>query len=525
MGSHGNKARKSAVRQSHAAAGRIKPNEVEKEKAALPQLIPTILVVDDEVLICQQLERLYTHDGYNVVVCSSVEQALKCLEAEDIDLVVTDIRLPGLSGLELTKRMHENYPDVPVIVITGYGDIETAVEVLKLGASDYIVKPFSGATIQESTRVVLEKAQIFTEIRHLRRVLKDQCEFGGMLSKTPEMHRVFEIIRMVSDTDMTVLVEGETGTGKELVASAIHYQSRRRQGPLITINCAGVPETLLESELFGYERGAFTGADQSRPGKVELAHGGTLFLDEIESISLPMQAKLLRVLEDQNVQRLGSSRKIQIDMRVIAATNIPLKELVAGGQMRTDFYYRINVIPIHLVPLRNRREDIELLVHDFIHHHPLAVSKGITGVSQYSLTRLMQYPWPGNIRELQNVLERAIVMTSRRVIEKIDLPDAPPPVFSEERRDESAGSTDLSLRDWLREQEKQYLARQLKIFGGRIGPTARHSGVDAKTLYRKMRDYGLDKKNFQMKVPARTLAAKQPPAAWGNGPSVSPTDS
>lgn len=521
MRSQGNKARKFAVRQSPAAVERGKRNEVEKEKVALPQPIPTILVVDDEVMICQQLERLYTHAGYNVALCSSVEQALKRLEAEDIDLVVTDIRLPGLSGIELAKRMHENYPDVPVIVITGYGDIGTAVEVLKLGASDYIVKPFSGATIQESTRVVLEKAQIFTEIRHLRRVLKDQCEFGGMLSKTPEMHRVFEIIRMVSDTDMTVLVEGETGTGKELVASAIHYQSQRRQGPLITINCAGVPETLLESELFGYERGAFTGADQARPGKIELAHGGTLFLDEIESISLSMQAKLLRVLEDQKVQRLGSSRKIQIDMRVIAATNIPLKELVAGGQMRTDFYYRINVIPIHLVPLRNRREDIELLVHDFIHHHPLAVSKGITGVSQHSLTRLMQYSWPGNIRELQNVIERGIVMTSRRLIENIELPDSTPLPVSEER----VISSDLSLRDWLREQEKHYLARQLKIFGGRIGPTARHSGVDAKTLYRKMREYGLDKKSFQTNGSAKAPSAKQPPDGWETGPSASPLDS
>ncbi|HEY2988583.1 MAG TPA: sigma-54 dependent transcriptional regulator [Candidatus Binatia bacterium] len=511
MASLGNRARKTTEKQSRASVDRLK-SEVEKEKAALPQLIPTILVVDDESLICQQLERLYTHAGYKVAICNSVEQALTRLEEEDIDLVVTDIRLPGLSGIELTKRMHETYPDVPVIVITGFGDIGNAVEVLKLGASDYIVKPFSGATIQESTRVVLEKAQIFTEIRHLRRILKDQCEFGGMLSKTPEMHRVFEIIRMVSDTDMTVLVEGETGTGKELVASAIHYQSRRRQGPLITINCAGVPETLLESELFGYERGAFTGADQARPGKIELAHGGTLFLDEIESISLPMQAKLLRVLEDQKVQRLGSSRKIQIDMRVIAATNVPLKELVAGGQMRTDFYYRINVIPIHLVPLRNRREDIQLLVHDFIHHHPLAVSKGITGVSQQAMTRLMQYAWPGNIRELQNVLERAIVMTSRRVIEKIDLPETTPLPPSEE----IPTSMDLSLRDWLREQEKQYLARQLKTFGGRIGPTARHSGVDVKTLYRKMREYGLDKKDFQAKLSAQVLSTNQVFAGLGN---------
>ena len=475
---------------------RKKPDETDAEKPVTGQLVPTILVVDDEAIIRQQLERLYAAGGFKVAVCASGEDALKRLEAEDIDLILTDIRLPGISGIELTKHVHERYPDVPVIVITGYGDIGTAVEVLKLGASDYIVKPFTSAAIQDSTRVVLEKAQIFTEIRHLRRVLKDRCEFGGMLSKTPEMHRVFEIIRMVSDTDMTVLVEGETGTGKELVASAIHYQSRRGQGPLVTINCAGVPESLLESELFGYERGAFTGADQARPGKIELANTGTLFLDEIESISLSMQAKLLRVLEDQKVQRLGSGKKIQVDMRVIAATNVPLKELVASGQMRTDFYYRINVIPIHLVPLRNRREDVEILVLDFVRHHPLAVRKRIAGVAPAALSRLMQYPWPGNIRELQNVLERAIVMTSRRVIDKIELPEQAPP---QSEVKEHVVSAELSLRDWMREQEKQYLARQLKAFGGKIGPTARHSGVDVKTLYRKMREHNLDKKDFQSK--------------------------
>ena len=521
MASWGHRARKLADKQPRSFADGLPSNEAERDKAVLPQLVPTILVVDDEALICQQLERLYTHSGYRAVVGSSAEQALKKLEEEDIDLVVTDIRLPGMSGIELTKRMHEAYPDVPVIVITGYGDIGNAVEVLKLGASDYIVKPFSGTTIQESTRVVLEKARIFTEIRHLRRILKDQCEFGGMLSKTPEMHRVFEIIRMVSDTDMTVLVEGETGTGKELVASAIHYQSRRREGPLVTINCAGVPETLLESELFGYERGAFTGADQSRPGKIELAHGGTLFLDEIESTSLAMPAKLLRVLEDQKVQRLGGSRRIQVDMRVIAASNVPLKELVGSGQMRSDFYYRINVIPIHLIPLRDRREDIQLLVHDFLHHHPLAVSKGIINVSQHAMSRLMQYPWPGNIRELQNVLERAIVMTNRRVIEKTDLPDAAPLPPSEERNI----SSDLSLREWLREQERQYLAQQLKTSGGKIGPTAKRSGVDVKTLYRKMREYGLDKRDFRTKGSGGFLSTSQTPSGWENGRSLVPRDS
>src|ERR1041385_789381 len=430
---------------------RKKPDESESEKPVAGQLIPTILVVDDEAIIRQQLERLYVTTGFKVAVCASGEDALKRLEAEDIDLIITDIRLPGMTGIELTKRVHELYADVPVIVITGYGDIGTAVEVLKLGASDYIVKPFA-ATIQEATRVVLEKAQIFTEIRHLRRILKDRCEFGGMLSKTPEMHRVFEIIRMVSDTDMTVLVEGETGTGKELVASAIHYQSRRGQGPLVTINCAGVPESLLESELFGYERGAFTGADQARPGKIELAHTGTLFLDEIESISLSMQAKLLRVLEDQKVQRLGGGKKIHVDMRVIAATNVPLQEIVGRGPKRADFYYRINVIPIPLVPLRNRREDVELLVLDFIRHHPLAVRKRIAGVSPTAMSRLMQYPWPGNIRELQNVLERAIVMTSRRLIDKIELPDQQAPQSEFEER---VVSSELSLRDWMRSESSE----------------------------------------------------------------------
>jgi two-component system response regulator PilR (NtrC family)/two-component system response regulator AtoC len=342
--------------------------------------------------------------------------------------------------------------------------------------------------------VVLEKAKVFTEIRHLRRSLKDQCEFGGMLSKTPEMHKVFETIRMVSGTNMTVLVEGETGTGKELVASAIHHQSPRREGPFVTINCAGFPETLLESELFGYERGAFTGADRATAGKIELAHRGTLFLDEIESMSIAMQAKLLRVLEDQKVQRLGGSRRVHIDMRVVAASNVPPKELVDQGQMRSDFYYRINVIPIYLVPLRQRREDIPLLVQDFLRHHPVAVGKRITAISQRAMSHLMQYSWPGNIRQLQNVLERALVLATGRVIEKVDLPDAVPPA----RGDEKSVSSDLPLlHEWLNEQEKRYLLQQLESSGGKISLAARSCGVDVKTLYRKMRLHGLDKKVFQ----------------------------
>ncbi|MFQ5850742.1 MAG: sigma-54-dependent transcriptional regulator [Candidatus Binatia bacterium] len=495
-----------------------KPTSV---KSQLSQPTPHILVVDDNPQICEQMKRLYTQTGYAVTIATCAEDALELLGAGNIDLVVTDMRLPGLNGAELVKQMQEICPDVPVIVITAYGDIETAVKVLKLGANDYIVKPFSAAAIQESTRVVLEKARVFTEIRHLRRSLKDRYEFGSMLSKKPEMHRVFETVRLVSDTDMTVLIEGETGTGKELVARAIHYQSHRRDGPFVTINCSGFPESLLESELFGHERGAFTGADQVRPGKIELADGGTLFLDEIESMSLTMQAKLLRVLEDQKVQRLGSSRWISIAMRVIAASNIPLKDLLSQGQIRRDFYYRINVIPIYLIPLRERREDIPLLVHDFLHHHPVATRKGITGISKAAINQLMEYPWPGNVRELQNVLERAIVLALGVIVEKVDLPDTALP----SRADAKQNSLALSLRQWLREQEKQYLLQQLEACGGKIGLTAKGCGVDIKTLYRKMRLYGLDKKIFRQGGSKPSLMGSKNSLDKKKRPSIRPRDS
>lgn len=456
---------------------------------------PKLLVVDDDVSVRSQLERLYAQSGYTVVSVGSAEDAIGYLGEEDIDFVITDIKLPGMDGVQLMGYIHQNFPDVPAIAITGYSDIQTAVNVLKLGASDFVVKPFDLAAVQESTRAALEKSKVYTEIRHLRRCLKNGSEFGGMLSKTPEMHRVFEIIRMVAPTDMTVLVEGETGTGKELVASAVHYHSPRRERPFVTINCAGFPESLLESELFGYEKGAFTGADQAKAGKIELAHGGTLFLDEIESMSVVMQGKLLRVLEDQKVQRLGGNKPIRVDMRVIAATNVPLKSLVTQGKMRSDFYYRINVIPIHLIPLRERKVDIPLLVHDFLHHHSLAASKGITAISKPVMGLLMDYVWSGNIRELQNVLERAMVLTTGKVIETVDLPDS----AEDSQPNEEESFSAASLDEWLKEQEKQYLTQKLDAFGGNVGMTAKSCGIGVRTLSRKMRLYGLDRRIFKKK--------------------------
>jgi len=521
MASLPNRQQKQTVGKLRSPETSPKVAESDGEKVMLGEPIPNILVVDDDQMICQQLERLYTNSGYTVVVTNSAEEGLERLKKEDIDLVVTDNRLPGLSGVDLTKKVQELYPDVPLILITGFGDIETAVEVLKMGASDYILKPFSAAAIQESTGVVLKKAQVFTEIRHLRSTIKDQCKFGGMLSKSPEMHRVFEIIRAVSSTDVTVLVEGETGTGKELVANAIHHQSPRREGPFVTINCAGIPESLLESELFGYERGAFTGADQARGGKIEQAQGGTLFLDEIESISPAMQAKLLRVLEVKKVQRLGGNRTAHIDMRVIAATNVPLEDLVIQEKMRSDFYHRISVIVVKLNPLCQRREDIPLLIHDFLHYHPVATRKRISGISKAVIKRLMEYHWPGNIRQLQNVLERAIVLTKGRVIEEIDLPNGQ----ADGKGDGKGSSRTLPLRQWMNEQEKLYLLRQLEATGGRIGLTAKNCGMDVKTLYRKMRLHSLDKKPFQG-IPSEDISPSNKNYPHPKiSPSTEPTDS
>jgi DNA-binding NtrC family response regulator len=467
---------------------------VQLSSASSP-LIPNVLVVDDDETIRGQLVRLYTHTGYTVVPVASAEDALTELGKGNIDFVISDIKLPGLSGIDLITNMQENFPDVPVIAITGFKDIDTAVNVLKHGAVDFVVKPFDLGAVQESTRLALDKTRVYMEIRHLRRGLKNGSEFGGMLSKTAEMHRMFEIIRMVAPTVMTVSIEGETGTGKELVASAVHYHSGRRDKPFVTINCAGFPESLLESELFGYERGAFTGAVQSKAGKIELAHGGTLFLDEIESISIVMQGKLLRVLEDQKVQRLGGSSNIHVDMRVITATNVPLKQLVAAGKMRSDFYYRVNVIPIHLIPLHQRKVDIPLLVQDFLHRHPVATGKGITSISKQAMRRLLDYPWPGNIRELQNVLERAIVLNAGRTIEAVDLPE----VGLDVHQSKSGNTFSAPLNQWLQEKEKQYLAQKLDDFGGNVGLTAKSCRIGVRTLSRKMRNYGLDKRLFKQK--------------------------
>ncbi|HEX5019395.1 MAG TPA: sigma-54 dependent transcriptional regulator [Candidatus Binatia bacterium] len=467
-----------------------KKSDRDPPSEALQSLVPRILVIDDEPAVRDQLRRLYEQSGYKVETAESAERALKRLAEGPIDFVITDIKLPGMSGAELIASMHESHPDIPVIAITGYLDIETAVKVLKCGAVDFVVKPFDMTAVRDATAAALERTRVYMEIRHLRRELTNGAEFGNMLSKTPEMHRLFETIRMVAATDMTVLIEGENGTGQDLLASAVHYHSARRDGPLVTVNCAGVPDAVLEQELFGHDHGGYSATAQ--PGKIELAHGGTLFLEEIDSLSIALQGKLLSVMEERRIQRPPDRSAAAVDVRVITATSAPLKRLVTEGKMRSDFYYRITVIPIRLMPLRQRSVDIPLLVQDFLHRHPVAAQRRITSVSKQVMRSLLDYSWPGNIPELQNVLERAIVLTTGRVIEKVDIPKT-----AWENQPPELGSTTLAR--WLDQQEKQFLAQKLEQFGGNINVTASSCGIALRSLHRKMQKYGLDKKRFKRK--------------------------
>ena len=454
-----------------------------------------ILIVDDDPLICRQLEDLYTSQQYLVSSAGNASEALRLLGEHDFSLAVVDLRIPGTDGIGLTREIKEHWPDLDVIMITGYASIKGAVEAIKQGASDYITKPFQKEEILLATEKVLEKRRLLDEINYLRNQLSNRYSFANIVSRNRVMHEIFESIEVLAQNDATVLITGESGTGKELVARAVHFQGKRKSGRFVAINCAAFPDTLLESELFGYERGAFTGAVHDRVGKIELSSGGTLFLDEIESITLNMQLKLLRVLEEREVERLGGNRKVKVNMRVIAATNVELTELVADGRMREDFFYRINVVPIRIPPLRDRIEDIPLLVSEFLRNSEMARERGITRVSNKALSELMGFHWPGNVRELGNVLERAILRTTGPVIREVDLPGAG------KRKDiESIRRTydyEVPLKEYLRRAEKDYLSHVLKKNRGSINLSAKHALVDAATLHRKMKLHTLQREDFR----------------------------
>src|ERR687892_517766 len=332
----------------------------------------SVLIVEDHDRLREQLADFYEREGYKVTSAAHGEEGIEKLAQEKFSIVVSDVKMPGMDGFQLARHIREKYPETDVILITAFGNIRQAVEAMKIGASDYITKPFQPEAIRLVSEKLIEKRRLLEEVRELRQRIQEEYRLENILSKSPKMLKVFDLIRSVAETDSGVMITGETGTGKELVACAIHNLSRRKNRQFVAINCGAFPDTLLKSELFGYEKGAFTGAVQSRAGKIELADGGTLFLDEIEAMASPMQVKLLRVLQERELERLGGNRRTKVDMRVIAATNVDLSLLLSRGTLREDFYYRINVIPLQLPPLRERLEDLPLLINHILSRHPVA---------------------------------------------------------------------------------------------------------------------------------------------------------
>jgi DNA-binding NtrC family response regulator len=455
----------------------------------------SVLIVEDHDRLREQLGQFYEQEGFKVTTAACGEEGIEKLSHEKFAIVVSDVKMPGIDGFQLARQVREKYPDTDVILITAFGNIKQAVEAMKLGASDYITKPFQPEAIRLVSEKLIERRRLLEEVRELRQRVHEEHNLENILSKSPKMLKVFELIRSLAETDSGVMITGETGTGKELVARAIHNLSRRKNRQFVAINCGAFPDTLLESELFGYEKGAFTGAVQSRGGKIELADGGTLFLDEIEAMAAPMQVKLLRVLQEREVERLGGNRKVKIDMRVIAATNVDLSLCLARGTLREDFYYRINVIPIQLPPLRERLEDLPLLIEHILSRHPVAIERSIRQVAPKVLDQMLAYHWPGNIRELENILERAIVKSRSDVIENVDLPAPPQRIL--DLWYAGNGAREVSLKQWLSNSEKDYLRSLLIKYKGSISSTAKEAKVDNKTLYRKMRRHGLHKESFK----------------------------
>lgn len=454
-----------------------------------------VLIVEDHDRLREQLGNFYEQEGFRVVTASNGEEGISKLAQEKFSIVVSDVKMPGMDGFQLARHVREKCPDTDVILITAFGNIGQAVEAMKLGASDYITKPFQPEAIRLVSEKLIEKRRLQEEVRELRLRVQEGQSLEGIISKSPKMAKIFELVRSLAETDSGVMITGETGTGKELVSRAIHSLSRRKTKNFVAINCGAFPESLLESELFGYEKGAFTGAMQNRAGKIEIAEGGTLFLDEIETMALPMQVKLLRVLQEREVERLGGNRKLKVDMRVIAATNVDLSLCLARGTLREDFYYRINVIPLQLPPLRDRLEDLPLLINHILGKHPVARERVIRQVSPDVLDRMLAYRWPGNIRELENIMERAIVKCSGETITEVDLPEAPGRVTTNSRA--TVDTVNLTLKQWLLKSEKDYLRGLLIKHEGSISATAVEAKVDNKTLYRKMKRHGLQKESFK----------------------------
>jgi len=449
-----------------------------------------LLVVDDEPTQREMLSSILERAGYRVTVAADGREAVAKLEGRHYDLMLTDQKMPEMDGLELLDRARSQIPDLPVVLMTAYGSVSTAVDAMKRGAADYLTKPFERDELLLVLAKVLRHRRLEDEVAALHGALRDRYRLGGLIGTAPAMQEIFNLVDRIAHTDVPVLILGESGTGKELVAGAIHEASRRSSGPFVAMNCAAVPETLLESEFFGHERGAFTGAVQARPGRFRQADGGTIFLDEIGAMRVDLQAKLLRVLQDQKIQPLGSSRSIQLDVRILAATGEDLEAAIREKRFREDLFYRLNVVPIHLPPLRERLEDIPLLVDHFLSKAAKKFEREPVGASSELLERLQVHAWPGNVRELENCVERMVLLARSSRLTPADLPP------NIRRGTEPGEDVDQSFQlpaDGVRlqELERHLIVQALERTRGALGPAARLLGISYKTLQYRVQKHNI----------------------------------
>ena len=443
-----------------------------------------ILIVDDEMAICQALKGILCDEGFSVITATTGKEILIKIEEEIPDLVLLDIWLPDIDGLEVLGQIKDRYSQIPVIIISGHGNIETAVKAIKLGAYDFIEKPLSW----ENTVPPVNNALNFCRLAEENLQLKQKAPFKYKLTgQTLAIKKVKEQIELVAPTNAWVLITGENGTGKELVAHAIHHYSKRASGPFVEVNCAAIPEELIESELFGHEKGAFTGAHTKKRGKFDLAHGGTLLLDEIGDMSLKTQAKILRILEEQRFERVGGTKTIQVDVRVIAATNKDLEKEITNGNFRADLYYRLNVVPIEVPPLRERKEDISYLVKEFLQEFSSEGNFGPKEIEEEAIALLKRYDWPGNIRELKNIIERLVIMVPDKIIRAKDIPKT---IVQKNEKNQDL-FTLKTFKQAKTHFEREFIRRKLEEYNGNISLTAQEIGLERSHLYRKLKAYGL----------------------------------
>jgi DNA-binding NtrC family response regulator len=460
-----------------------------------------IMIVDDDLAFRIGTLALLEDHGYVSTIATNGEEAKRKLAEQQFDLVLSDLVMPGINGIELLQHIKGSYPGLPVIMVTGFASIGTAVEAMRLGARDYVTKPCDNDELLIKIRRALEEQQKDRELRSLRDEVRGVYAFGNIVGRNSRMKEVYTLVQQVAGTDVPALILGETGTGKELVAKAIHYNSSRRDKPFVVINCSALAETLLESELFGHERGSFTGAHRQHTGKFEEARGGTIFLDEIGDVPMHIQTKLLRVLQEGEIQRVGGTETITVDSRVVAATNRDLTAMIGSGQFREDLFYRLNVFPIHVPPLRERMDDLPDLVDFFLKKHAALAGNRVTRFAPAVLPSMMNYQWKGNVRELENLMKRAIIKSTGDTITSIELLTGEQPEARTSPPADGSVQMNTSFREYLstitRHAEESYLLQMLRLYKGNVNQIAKLMDIDRKTVYRKMGEYQIDPDSFR----------------------------